>query len=209
VKTCAALVRSVTSIEVDGIEHLPAEGPAIIAGNHISLFDFVILGSVLGAAGRLPVTPTFIIADKWRWLAQPYASQLGHTIYIRRGQGDTDALGAALGVLAEGGTVAIMPEGRPTRGALTRAKPGAGWLACETGANVLPLAIFGHDRILRFWKSARRVPVRIRVGKGFVPERDRGAADFQEQADRIMQAIAALMPAEYHGVYSESPKASR
>ena len=36
-----------------------------------------------------------------------------------------DALGAALGVLAGGGTVAIMPEGRPTRGALTRAKPGA------------------------------------------------------------------------------------
>jgi 1-acyl-sn-glycerol-3-phosphate acyltransferase len=209
-KTCAALVRSLASVETDGIEHLPAEGPAIIAGNHISLFDFVILGSALGARGRLPVTPTFIIADKWRWLARPYASQLGHTIYIRRGRGDVEALETAMEVLADGGTVAIMPEGRPTRGALTSGKSGVAYLAWRSGARVWPLAIFGHDQIFYFWKRMRRVPVKIRSGKGFILDSNGGPeGGYQQQADSIMKAIAALMPPEYHGVYSEATKAGR
>ena len=143
VKTCAALVRCLVCIEVDGLENLPAQGPAMVAGNHISLFDFAILGSVLSNLGqRVPVTPTFLIADKWRWLAHPFASQLGHTIYIRRGQGDMEALEAAREVLASNGALAITPEGRPTRGALARAKPGVAYLACETGVPVWPLAIY-------------------------------------------------------------------
>ncbi|MGH9421381.1 MAG: amino acid adenylation domain-containing protein, partial [Thermoanaerobaculia bacterium] len=51
VKTCAALVRCLVCIQVDGLENLPAQGPAIVAGNHVSLFDFVILGSALSRLG--------------------------------------------------------------------------------------------------------------------------------------------------------------
>jgi amino acid adenylation domain-containing protein len=208
VKTCAALVRCLVSIEVDGLENLPVGGPAIMAANHISLFDFVILGSVLSSLGqRVPVTPTFLIADKWRWLAHPYASQLGHTIYIRRGQGDMDALEAAREILANNGALAITPEGRPTRGALTRAKPGVAYLACETGVPVWPLAIYGHDRIVGFWKRLRRVPVRIRLGKRLVLDPcGRGPGDLQQRADSIMEAVAELMPPEYRGVYSGADK---
>jgi len=204
VKTCAALVRCFVCIEVDGVENLPARGPAIVAGNHVSLFDFAILGSVLGNLGqRVRVTPTFLIADKWRWLAQPFASQVGHTIYIRRGQGDIEALEAARDVLAGNGALAITPEGRPTRGPLARAKPGVAYLARETGVPVWPLAIYGHDRIFDFWKRLRRVPVRVRLGKSLILDRgDRPPDDLQHHADSIMKAIAELMPPEYHGVYS-------
>jgi amino acid adenylation domain-containing protein len=206
VRACEAIVRSVIRIEVDGLENLPARGPAIIASNHVSLFDFVILGAAFGNGRRqFEVTPTFVIADKWRWLAQPYASQWGHAIYIRRGMGDMEALGAARGVLEDRGLIAMMPEGRPTRGSLTRAKPGIAYLATTTGAAVLPLAIFGHDRILDSLKQLRRVPVRIRLGKCIylhpVGERD---SDFQQGADFVMKAIAAMMPPEYHGLYSET-----
>ena len=153
VKTCAALVRCLIRIEVDGLQNVPTQGPAMVAANHVSLLDFAILGSVLKDLGqRVPVTPTFLIADKWRWLARPYASQLGHTIYIRRGHGDMEALEAAREVLASNGALAITPEGRPTSGALARAKPGVAYLACETGVPVWPLAIYGHDRIFDFWK---------------------------------------------------------
>ena len=117
VKMCAALVRCLVCIEVDGLENLPARGPAIVAGNHISLFDFAILGAVLSNLGqRVPVTPTFLIVDKWRWLAHPFASQLGHTIYIRRGQGDMEALEAAREVLASNGALAITPGGPTHQG---------------------------------------------------------------------------------------------
>ncbi len=205
-KACEAIVRSVTRLEVDGLENLPTRGPAIIASNHISLFDFVILGAAFGnGRRRFEVTPTFVIADKWRWLAQPYASQWGHTIYIHRGRGDMEALGAAREVLETRGSIAMMPEGRPTRGSLTRAKPGIAYLATTTGAAVLPLAIFGHDRILDSLKKLHRVPVRIRLGKCFhLHPAGEGDSDFQQGADFVMKAIAAMMPPEYHGVYSET-----
>jgi 1-acyl-sn-glycerol-3-phosphate acyltransferase len=203
-KTCAAFLRCLVCIEVDGLENVPTQGPAMVAANHVSIFDFVILGSVLrNLAPRVPVTPTFLIADNWRWLAHPFASQLGHTIYIRRGQGDREALEAAREVLASNGALAIMPEGRRTRGALERAKPGVAYLACETGVPVWPLAIYGHDRIVDSWKRLRRAPVRVRLGRSLVLDGGgRGPGDLQEHADSIMKAIAELMPPEYHGVYS-------
>jgi 1-acyl-sn-glycerol-3-phosphate acyltransferase len=159
---------------------------------------------------RVPVTPTFLIADEWRWLAHLCTPQLGHAIYIRRGQGDIEALEAAREVLASNGVLAITPEGRPTRGALTRAKPGAAYLACEIGIPVWPLAMYGHDRIFDFWKRLRRVPVRVRLGKRLVLNQcGSGAADLQQRADSIMEAIADLMPPEYHGAYSRQTDEGR
>ncbi len=151
-------------------------------------------------------------------MAHPYASQWGHTIYIRRGLGDIEALAAAREVLENRGSIAMMPEGRPTHGALARAQPGIAYLAAITGAAVLPLAIFGHDRILDSLKKLRRVPVRIRLGKCLhLPPACEGDAEFQQGADLVMKAIAAMMPPEYAflvctretGVYSETAQSAR
>jgi 1-acyl-sn-glycerol-3-phosphate acyltransferase len=179
----------------------------ILAGNHISLFDFLIFGLAIGNGGkRLPVTPTFIIADKWKRCINAYAAQLGNLIYIRRGQGDAEALGGALDVLAARGAVAIMPERKPSRGALTKAKPGVAYLAAQTNSPVLPIAVYGHDRILEHWPRLRRVPVKIRIGEPFHLESANGSAngDYQRKADLIMTRIAQLMPPDYHGVYSDA-----
>jgi amino acid adenylation domain-containing protein len=207
-----ALVRMLAHVELDGIENVPTSGPLILAGNHISLFDFVIFGSVLGGGrSRLPVTPTFIIADKWRRRINAYAAQLGNPIYIRRGQGDLHALGGALEVLAADGAVAIMPEGKPTRGALSKAKPGVAYLALQRNAPVVPIAVYGHDRVLDYWPRLRRVPVRIRIGAPFHlgTENGRHQADYQQQADMVMTRIARLMPAEYHGFYAGHTNGTR
>ena len=202
-----ALVRMLARVEIDGAENVPNAGPLILAGNHISLFDFLIFGSVLGGEGkRLPVTPTFIIADKWRRHINAYAAQLGNPIYIRRGQGDIEALSGALDVLAAKGAVAIMPEGKPTRGALTKAKPGVAYLAAQRSAPVVPIAVYGHDRILEYWPRLRRVPVRIRIGESFHVAAENGNhhGDYQRQADLIMIRIARLMPPDYHGFYAHA-----
>jgi 1-acyl-sn-glycerol-3-phosphate acyltransferase len=118
-----------------------------------------------------------------------------------------EALGAVREVLENRGSIAMMPEGRPTRGALTRAKPGIAYLAATTGAPILPLAIFGHDHILDSLKKLRRIPVKIRLGKCFhLPPACESDTDFQQGADFVMKAIAAMMPHEYHGVYSETAR---
>jgi amino acid adenylation domain-containing protein len=202
-KLGAALVKCAARIETKGIGDVPISGPAIIISNHISLFDFAILGALLASRRRLiPENLTFVIASKWRWLARPFASQLGNVIYVRRGEADFDSMSQAVAALRSGGTLAIMPEGRPTRGALTRAKPGVAYLARESGAPVWPLALWGHERVLDCWKKLRRVPVTVRLGAPSVAEPGAPSMGFQEQADRFMRTVAALMPPEYHGFYS-------
>ena len=57
------------------------------------------------------MTPTFVIVDKWRWLAEPYASQWGHAIYIRRGLRAMLALGTAREVLENRGCMAFLFSG--------------------------------------------------------------------------------------------------
>jgi 1-acyl-sn-glycerol-3-phosphate acyltransferase len=206
------LVRMLARVEIDGVENVPNAGPLILAGNHISLFDFLIFGSVLGGGrNRLPVTPSFIIADKWKRRINAYAAQLGNPIYIRRGQGDMDALSGALDVLAAKGAVAIMPEGRPTRGALTKAKPGVAYLASQHNAPVVPIAVYGHDRIFKYWPRMRRVPVKIRIGEPFHLAAENGKAhgDYQRKADLVMTHIARLMPPDYHGVYGTAANGNK
>ena len=68
---------------------------------------------------------------------------------------------------------------------------------------VWAVAIFDHDRIFDFCTGLRRVPVTVPLGKSFVPGPcGQGEDDFQQQADSIMKAIAALMPPDYHRSYS-------
>jgi len=210
VQTISAMLGWVARIELEGMENILPHGPAIVASNHISMFDFLIFGYILNLLGEsVPVTPTFIIFEKWRWLVHAYASQLGRTIYIRRGEGDSGALNAAQDVLAQGGVVCIMPEGRPTRGALIRSKPGVGWLVRQTNAPVWPLAVSGHEGIRHYRPRLRRVPVVVRLGRRLEPApASNSGDDFQTRADAIMEAIAALMPAEYRGEYSK-PRTNR
>ena len=103
-------------VEIDGVENVPAAGPLILAGNHISLFDFLIFGSVLGV-DETGCRSRQVLSSRYKWKRRinAYAAQLGNPIYIRRGQGDIDALSGALDVLASKGAVAIMPEGKPSR----------------------------------------------------------------------------------------------
>ncbi|MBZ5625568.1 MAG: amino acid adenylation domain-containing protein, partial [Acidobacteriia bacterium] len=198
------LLRALARVECTGIENVPPTGPFIIAGNHISFFDSLIFGSVFGdRRNGLELRPTFIIADKWRRWVHWYATRFGDPIYIRRGEGDLDALADATAVLKAKGVVAIMPEGKPTRGALIRCKPGIAYLAADAGAPVLPIAIYGHEGALGSWRRLRRVGVRISIGPSFhLPGSARSHSEYQRHADTVMRAIAGLMPAEYHGAYS-------
>jgi 1-acyl-sn-glycerol-3-phosphate acyltransferase len=101
--------------------------------------------------------------------------------------------------------VAIAPEGtRSGDGRLQRAKPGIGLLAAHSSAHILPLAYYGHERVWSNIKSLRRTDFHIRVGP-LLRARKNGrwtAEKRQALADEVMCHIAALLPAEYRGVYT-------
>lgn len=194
----ALFVRGTMRVRVEGLERIPASGPAIIAGNHLSLLDSVVVIPYL----RRPVI--LLLAEElrvWPWIAFVF-DRLGNAIVVRRGSGDRRPVDLGAAVLDAGGIVAVAPEGRRSRtGGLERGRNGVARLAARTGAPVVPVAIWGQERALTSWRRLRRAPVDIRFGapRSF-DDRDAGApADVTSQ---VMVEIARLLPREYRGIYA-------
>ena len=83
--------------------------------------------------------------------------------YIRLGQCDIEARSSALNALAAKGVTVSMPDGRSTRGPLTKAKPGVACLAAQANVPAVPIAIYGHEQVYRSLPT--RVPVQFRIDK--------------------------------------------
>ena len=143
-----------------GREHIPASGPVIFVSNHRSFLDPFVIGTI---ARR----PLYYVAKReifhYRVVAW-FLSSLG-AFPVNRGAGDGDMLATAKAILERGDCVLIFPEGTRIRpGSLGRPKRGVGRLALETGAPVVPVAVFGTEAIRKGWRI-RPHKVRIRVGR--------------------------------------------
>jgi glycerol-3-phosphate dehydrogenase (NAD(P)+) len=143
-----------------GREHIPAEGPVIIASNHRSFLDPFVIATM---ARR----PMYYVAKKelfrQRWLAW-ILNALG-AFPVDRGAADVESIETAKAILARGDIVLIFPEGTRTRpGSLGRPRRGVGRLALETGAPVVPVAVIGTEAVRRGWRI-RPHKVRIRAGR--------------------------------------------
>ena len=194
----ALLVRATMRVRVDGLERIPPSGPAIIAGNHLSLLDSVVVIPYL----RRPVI--LLLAEElrvWPWVAFVYG-RLGNAIVVRRGSRDRRPVDLGVAVLHAGGIVAVAPEGRRSRtGGLERGRNGVGRLALRSGAPVVPVAIWGQERAFASWRRFRRAPVDVRFGAPRWFD-DRDAVEPADVTTQIMVEIARLLPPEYRGVYA-------
>lgn len=144
-----------------GREHIPAHGPGIIASNHRSFFDPLIIATMTRR-------PMYYVAKRELFELHPLIgwllSALG-AFPVERANGDQDMIATAKQLLARGELVLIFPEGTRTRpGPLGRPRRGVGRLALESGAPVIPVAIFGTDAIRRGWRL-RPHRVRVRAGR--------------------------------------------
>ncbi len=143
-----------------GREHVPTDGPLVIAANHRSFMDPWVIGMML----RRPVYYVAKTELFHRRVVAWLLSSLG-AFPVDRGQGDRDAMDAARRILERGDVVVIFPEGTRTRpGALGAPKRGVGRLVLQTGAPVLPVALVGTEAIRRGWRI-RPHKVRIRAGR--------------------------------------------
>jgi 1-acyl-sn-glycerol-3-phosphate acyltransferase len=145
-----------------GREHGRVSGGLIVAANHRSFLDPFAIGAAL--PWRRPmnyVAKIELFERRWQgWLL----SRLG-AFPIRRGEADEMSMETARLAVERGGTVCIFPEGtRIRRGTLAAPKRGVGRLALQTGAPVLPTAVFGSEHVRRTWRIRPR-QVRVRLGK--------------------------------------------
>jgi len=143
-----------------GREHIPADGPLILAANHRSFLDPFVIGTM----ARRPV---YYMAKRELFshrVAAWYLNNLG-AFPIDRGNGDGDSMATARTILERGDCVVIFPEGSRTRpGGLGTPRRGVGRLALETGAPVVPIAVIGTQDIRRGWRI-RPHKVRLRAGR--------------------------------------------
>ena len=143
-----------------GREHLPAEGPYIIAANHRSFLDPFVIATM---ARR----PMYYVAKK-ELFRRPWQAWLLNALGafpVDRGAGDKQSIETAKAILARGDVVLIFPEGTRIRpGALGRAHRGVGRLALESGVPVIPVAVIGTESVRRGWRI-RPHKVRIRAGR--------------------------------------------
>lgn len=136
-------MRAWFALRIDGAEHIPREGPAIVAPNHKSFWD----SFFVAAATRRHLR----FMGKSELFEGPWGSTLIRlgAFPVRRGQADADALETAREILRQGGLLALFPEGTRVRDADLLGEPrrGAGRLALETGSPLVPAAITGTDRL--------------------------------------------------------------
>jgi 1-acyl-sn-glycerol-3-phosphate acyltransferase len=191
-------------IDVQGAEHLPVDGPLIIAANHVNWLDLPFLLGILGTkVTRFSSAPAFVVAHRWKVLFHQYLKQIGLPVYVRRSEGDGESLRQLLAVLRANGVIVITPEGTFNRGALIQARTGVARLATQAPAPVLPLVLYGQEGALHCWRRLRRAPMYVRIAPPIhLPAGDWSQVQLRQQADSVMEAMAELLPAGYRGVYA-------
>lgn len=190
---------------IEGIEHLPRGGPFIVATNHCSNLDPLMMGWATGnQIGRVVHFMAKIEMRRWPvigWLA----TQSG-VYFVRRGERDRAAQRFSLDALAAGKPIAIFPEGTRSRdGHLKEGKPGAALIGMRSGAPIVPAGISGTQHLFpgrSRWPHPSRVV--IRFGEPFsldhVPTGRLDRDALAEGTERIMGAIEQLLPPEQRRV---------
>ena len=198
--------------DIAGVDRIPQRGPAIIVANHRSYFDTAAVGLTVMKRGR----PIRFLGKKEVFDAPvvgPLARAMGG-IRVERGSGSDEPLRAAAEALEAGELVALMPQGTIPRGELffdpmLKGRPGAARLAAMTKAPVIPIGLWGTEKV---WPRRARLPnvtnltspptVRTRVGAPVALSYDDVAAD----TARIMEAIISLLPAEARERHTPTPE---
>jgi len=155
------LFQILTRFEVQGLDHIPPEGGALIAVNHLSRLDPPAIFAVIERDDL-----SALVADKYKshLLIRPVVEYV-KGIWIHREDTDFRALRQATEYLQNGGILGIAPEGtRSSSQGLMAAKTGVAYLADKAGAPVIPAAIAGTDQIFQAWGKLRRPKVVLRFG---------------------------------------------
>jgi 1-acyl-sn-glycerol-3-phosphate acyltransferase len=153
------LMRTWFRMRIEGTGHIPASGPVILASNHRSNMDPVLLS----AAVRRPVA-YMAKAELFVWPLGWILRLIGQ-FPVQRGGIDREALRRTSAVLARGGVLGLFPEGTRGDGSFSSVHPGLAYIVLRERCPVLPVAIFGTERVRRrFGWLPFASPVRVVVG---------------------------------------------
>ncbi|MGH8900608.1 MAG: lysophospholipid acyltransferase family protein [Egibacteraceae bacterium] len=179
-------------VSVEGAERIPAEGPGVVATNHVSYLDFTFVGYGARRNGRL----TRFLAKKEIFdhrVAGPLMRGMRHIPVDRFGR-PADALEAAIAALGSGELIGMFPEATISRSFVPMSgKNGAACMALAVGAPLIPGAVWGGQRLMTKGlprNLQRGVPISVLFGEPVPYKPDEDPA---EVTRRLMVRITELV----------------
>ncbi|MEU4084490.1 lysophospholipid acyltransferase family protein [Streptomyces aureus] len=209
------LLRLVFRPRIEGLEHIPSSGPAIVAGNHLSFADHFLMPAILKRRITFLAKAEYFTGPgvKGRLTAAFFRS-IGQIPVDRSGkEAGQAAIREGLGVLRKDELLGIYPEGtRSHDGRLYKGKVGVAVMALRAQAPVIPCAMIGTFEAQPPGRKLPRIhPVTIRFGKPLDFSRYAGMegekAVLRAITDEIMYAILSLSEQEYVDRYAAEVKA--
>jgi 1-acyl-sn-glycerol-3-phosphate acyltransferase len=202
---CKALFRVLDlKLDLTGTEHIPATGGAVLACTHVSYLDFIFCGLAGLPAKRKTrfMAKQQIFANR---IAGPLMRGMRH-ISVDRSAGQA-SYREAVAALRAGEVVGVFPEATISRSFTVKAiKGGAVRMAAEAGVPVIPMTVWGSQRLWTKGRpkdlTKRHVPVLIRVGEPFQPTPD---DDLDVLSADLRARMTALLDTTQRD-YPEAPK---
>ncbi|PKQ16015.1 MAG: 1-acyl-sn-glycerol-3-phosphate acyltransferase [Actinobacteria bacterium HGW-Actinobacteria-7] len=198
--TVAPMLRALFHVRVSGLENVP-EGPAILAGNHVSYLDPVLLWCVTPR-------PVHFVAKSEIWNSRVlgWMAERVWAFPVNRGSADREMITTATGLLQAGDLLGMFPEGTrshvPDSGELGQAHGGVSFIALRADVPIVPVRFSGTDKA---WARGQKVPrlakVRIRFLEPVHPNQFEGGRKERMEAltAEVMRRIAAAVDVPEEG----------
>ncbi len=194
---------------VEGLEHIPSQGPAILVINHIAFVDPFVVMHVIPGRNIVPMAKI----ESFSYPVIGILPRIWHVIPVHREEADRRAIQMALDVLHAGEIILIAPEStRSTQ--MHQAKEGVAYLASRSGAPMIPVAL-NHTPgfpTLPFTKRWQEPGVQIKFGRPLIykPQLTRPSRDqMRLMTDEVMYKLASLLPPERRGYYHDLSKSTQ
>ncbi|RZQ63185.1 lysophospholipid acyltransferase family protein [Amycolatopsis suaedae] len=208
------LLRLLWPTKVTGVENIPREGGAILAGNHLAVADSFFMPLHVPRMVRFPAKQEYFTEKGFKGLLKKWFFTGVGQIPIDRTSGSAAqaALDTAIRLLREGHLLGIYPEGtRSPDGRLYKGKTGVARIVLEANVPVVPVITIGTDKVnpigSKMWRPRR---LEVRFGKPLDFSRYQGLSGdrFVERSitDEIMYALMELSGQEYVDMYAAKAK---
>lgn len=194
--------------QVEGLENIPAEGPAILMINHIAFIDPI---AVLHVIPRRNIIPMAKI-EVYNYPLIGIFPRMYGVIPVRREEVDRRAIQTALNVLRAGEIILVAPEAHRAP-QLQNGKEGVAYLSSRSGVPIIPVAVdntigFPTFRFSKRW-SEPGAHIRFGIPFRYHPELKHARSEILRQmTDEAMYILASMLPEHRRGVYKDLSKAT-
>ena len=202
---------------VVGLQHVPKDGPVILASNHLSFIDSVFLPLVVDRPVVFLAKSEYFTGKGLKgWATRMFFQATGQLPIDRSGGKASEAsLNTGLRVLSEGRILGIYPEGtRSPDGRLYRGRTGVARMVLESGAPVIPVAMIGTEKVMPIGTRLPKVRrIGIILGEPLDFSRFEGLEGdrfvLRSVTDELVHELRRLGDQEYVDVYASSVKEQR